>query len=416
MVPIIINAEVRTVDEFPVLDEREIAYIEEAKNLFAQEFYSYSLLAIWNAAVNNMRRKVEAYGVDLWKSVVKDEPGRKKYKDEDDSLIDRWKNVDDLVLIKGATRLGILNPKAGKSIEMINWMRSHASPSHGSDNRVEREDATGLILMLQKNLFEQSIPEPGHSVSSLFDPIKSVSLTPEAVSALKDQITALKQSDVRTAFGFFVDLYASGESPAVDNIAKLFPVVWEKATADLRKTLGIRYYNLLIDEASDDSDDKGAKTRLFELLIAVGGLQFIPDAARARIYRRAARRLRDAKDTSYGWGSEVAAAEVLLQMGTHIPSVAFEEVYQEILTVWCGNYWGRSDAYKHLDVFIETLNTNQIRRLLRMFMENERVQEELGTRKPRNEALRLIKRLRDKLTIVAHQQEAKAAFDYVKVI
>ena len=34
---------------------------------------------IWNAAANNLRRRVEVYGPDLWQSVVKDDAGRKKF-------------------------------------------------------------------------------------------------------------------------------------------------------------------------------------------------------------------------------------------------------------------------------------------------------------------------------------------------
>jgi hypothetical protein len=77
-----------------------------------------------------------------------------------------------LTLISGATRLGLINPKAGKALEMINWMRNHASPAHDSDNRVEMEDAVGLVLLLQKNLFEHPFPEPGFSVAALFEPVK----------------------------------------------------------------------------------------------------------------------------------------------------------------------------------------------------------------------------------------------------
>jgi len=186
MLPQIINNEIELTESFPLLDERERDHISEAKGLFDSGFYSYSLLAIWNAAVNNLKRKVEAYGVELWSSVVKDEPGRKKYSKTEETIAGRWSGVDDLVLIKGATRLGLLNPKAGKSLEMINWMRNHASPAHDSDNRVEMEDAVGLILLLQRNLFEQPFPDPGHSISALFDPIKNTTHTNEELDILRD--------------------------------------------------------------------------------------------------------------------------------------------------------------------------------------------------------------------------------------
>ena len=202
VLPQIISSEVDIKKGFPLLVQREIDYIDEAKGLFSSGFYSYSLLAIWNAAVNNLKRKVEAYGTELWGSVVKDESGRKKYDPTGETIAERWSNVDDLVLIAGATKLGLLNPKAGKSLEMINWMRNHASPAHDSDNRVEMEDAVGLILLLQKNLFEQPIPDPGHSVSAIFDPIKNKHHSEEELEILKDQINSYRAQDIRNVLGF----------------------------------------------------------------------------------------------------------------------------------------------------------------------------------------------------------------------
>lgn len=73
LLPKILNNSVGLKETFPHLVDREIEYIIEAKGLLDSKFYSYSLLVIWNAAVNNLKRKVEAYGIELWSSVVKDE-------------------------------------------------------------------------------------------------------------------------------------------------------------------------------------------------------------------------------------------------------------------------------------------------------------------------------------------------------
>lgn len=275
-------------------------------------------------------------------SVVKDEPGRKKYDRDGETLADRWSNVDDLVLIVGATRLGLLNPKAGKALEMINWMRNHASPAHDSDHRVEKEDVAGLALILQRNLFEALLPDPGHSVGSLFDPVRIKVMSQEELQVLADQVKSLRPQDIRVCFGFFVDMVCAGNEPSQTNARTLFPFVWERSNDDLKRTLGIKYHSLFLDPTTDESSDKGAATRVLEVLIQLGGVQFVPDGTRARLFRRAAQLLANAKDTSYGWASEDSAAIMLVQLGTAVPSVAFEEVYQEILSVWCGNFWGRS--------------------------------------------------------------------------
>lgn len=399
---------------FPALMDGESELLSQARKLFDAEFYDHSLLDVWNAAISNLRRRVEAYGIDLFESVVKDEPGRKKYNSEGETLSERWAGVDDLTLIAGATNLGLLNKKAGKSLEMINWMRNHASPAHNSDHKVEKEDVIGLVLILQKNLFEAGLPDPGHSVSGLFEPIKASELGDEELELLTDQINALKAADVKVAFGFMLDLLCKGVEPSVDNVWELFPVVWERANEDIRKTAGLRYHGYKLNPESDESEDQGGAVRILDFLTEVSGIKYIPDGARASIYRRGAKKLSKAKDTSYGWVDEQKAAKTLKQFGPHVPNIAFEEVYQEILAVWCGNYWGRSTAHVRLSEFIDNLNSKKIMELAGMFKDNERVRSELFQSKPKKQAVKLLGSFKDKVTIQAHKNELDEIIAEVK--
>jgi hypothetical protein len=401
-------------DNFPALVARETDLLGQARKLFDAEFYDHALLDIWNAAISNLRRRVEAYGVDLFQSVVKDEPGRKKYTAEGETLSERWASVDDLTLIAGAINLGLVNKKAGKSLEMINWMRNHASPAHDSNHKVEKEDVIGLVLILQKNLFETSLPDPGHSVSGLFEPVKASELGDEEIELLIDQINGLRVADIKVAFGFMLDLLCKGEEPAVDNVWELFPAVWERANEDLRKAAGLRYHGYKLNPESDDSEDQGGAVRILDFLTEVSGIKYIPDGARAAIYRRAAKKLASAKNTSYGWASEQKAAKTLKQFGPHVPSIAFTEVYQEILSVWCGNYWGRSTAFASLKEFIDTLNSKRIMELAGMFRDNERVKSELFQSKPKKEAKALLTTLKGKVTIQAHKDEMDEIINEIK--
>jgi hypothetical protein len=394
--------------------EEERALVAQAGRLFKDGYFDHALLDLWNATVFNIRRRIEAYGVELFLSVVKDEPGKKKYHADGETIQERWYGVDDAILLVGAQRLGLINKKANKTLETINWMRSHASAAHLSETKVEQEDVVAFALLLQKNIFESPFPEPGHSVSSLFDPAKTGTIDDSNVDLYCDQVRALRRPDVKTAFGFMLDLICQGVSPGYENSAKLFPVVWEQADDDTRKIAGMKLHSYLANKDSDTSPDKRARTRILELLVAVKGIQHVPDASRARIYRRAARRLAAAKDKIYGWKAEEAAAKSLAQFGPYVPSIAFEEVYQEILTVWCGNYWGRSQAHAFLKPFIENLRADQIREIARMFGSNERVRHELSQSKPKAQATALLNQLKDKLVLQAHINEIDEAISAIK--
>jgi hypothetical protein len=164
----------------------------------------------------------------------------------------------------------------------------------------------------------------------------------------------------------------------------------------------------------DKSEDNGARTRLLEFLLQVRGVKYIPDAARAKLYRRIASQLRAAKNSRYGWATEERESVNAQQFGPHVPSIAFEEFYQELLAVWVGNYWGRSEAQEKLGEFITSLNTDQLRKILGLFRTNERVQEELGFIKPKAEAIKLVSTIKDRFTIESHKNEADDILDFVE--
>ena len=398
----------------PAIAAHEQTLLNQAGKLFDAGFPDHALLDIWNASIHNLRRRVESYGVDIFVSTVKDQPGRQKYDKNGESIPDRWGGVDDAVLVAGATRLGLLNKKAGKSLEMINWMRNHASPAHDSDAKVENEDVFAFALMLQKNLFEHPMPDPGHSPSGLFEPVKSTALDEEGFTLLNDQITAFKKSDIRVTFGFLLDMICSGEEPALSNAKRLWPNVWSRSDDELKKSAGARYHTFVLDPSSDDSHDSGARLRLLETLMIANGIKYIPDAARALIYRKAASDLAKAKDTQYGWSLETTAAKTLKQFGPHVPSIAFVDVYQEIIASFCGNYWGRSPGVSHLQPFIDSLGTAQILDVARMFSTNDRVKEEIFQSKPRAFAISLLEELKSKLTIETHIAELDGIIETVK--
>ncbi len=403
---------------FPILINEERQLLTDAAELFKLNFCDYALLGIWNAAVSNLKRRVEAYGVDLWISVVQEEGGRKKYDKDGETLSGRWEGVDDLVLISGVTKLGLLNKKAGKSLEMINWMRNHASAAHENENKVEREDVIGLALILQKNLFEVALPDPGHSVSALFDPVKSSILSRENFEMLKDEINALRLQDVRICFGFILDLVCRNEEPSTSNASELFATIWSRTNEDLRKTAGIKYHSFNFESTIEaaEVENKIIGKRLLSLLVQVDGIKYIPDAARAKLYRLAAKRLCEAKDAAYGWKEEEQKAIELAQFGPYVPSIIFEVVYQEILAVWCGNFWGRSTCYIILEPFIKNINIDQARQIISMFANNERVKSELSQTSPKKNAIALLSRLELFFTLEAHKEEARKVAIYIELL
>ena len=118
----------------------------------------------------------------------------------------------------------------------------------------------------------------------------------------------------------------------------------------------------------------------------------------------------------YGWGAEAAAAATLEQLGPCVPPIAFAEVYEEILSAWCGNHWGRSQAYLYLAPFIDSLSTQLILAATRLFVDSDRARSELIYARPKREALELLQTLRGKLSIQTHINSVNEIMVYVNSI
>jgi len=123
------------------------------------------------------------------------------------------------------------------------------------------------------------------------------------------------------------------------------------------------------------------------------------------IYRELAKRLAKAKDTMYGWSLENAESKALAQIGPYVPKSVFEEVYQEILAVWCGNYWGRSQGYLHLEGFIMKLSSKEKMNVAKLFLTNKRVREELFLPRPKNYATQLLESIKETLKVESQKNE-----------
>lgn len=388
------------IEQFKTIDDDEKKRMEIASELI-DKFPDHALLEIWNASIHNLRRRVENYGIEMFISSIGGESGRKKYKEDGDTLAEHWNEVDDLVLIHGAKQIGVLNNKAEKTLEMINWMRNHTSPAHDTEEKICKSDVISLLVMLKTNLFDIEIPDPGISPNSLIKPIKEMQLTEEQIEIFNEKITRFKNPEIRTTFGFMLDIICNGTEVQYANVKKLFNNVWNKSTDELKRMMGNRYHDLLINNSSFEFNEN-AKTRLYEIFILVKGVRFIPDDSKAVIYRKLAKDLAKAKDTSYGWNLEESASKALAQAGTNVPSIVFEEVYQEILSVWCGNYWGRSAAYQILNEFIFEQSASMKLKIAELFINNNRVQEEMFYLRPKSYAIDLLNRIKQELTIQEH--------------
>ncbi|XPV68072.1 MAG: hypothetical protein ACNI25_12260 [Halarcobacter sp.] len=130
------------------LEEAEIYSFKEAHELIALGKYSYSLFALWNSVVINIQRRIENFGIENLKNIIKQS---EYYNADGNSLKDRWLNINEFNLIDYALKLAIINHSTHDLISTLYWMKSNTNIEEIKE--INEEEIYSLLYLIEKNLF-----------------------------------------------------------------------------------------------------------------------------------------------------------------------------------------------------------------------------------------------------------------------
>ncbi len=149
-----------TIDFF--LDEKEVTlFVEAKKNLF-KGYYSKTLKLIWEAVINNLKRRVNAYGTyEFIKNLEEDE--KIKYFKMDDSTSKKVELLNNLVFLKNCLKLQIINKKTFTIIDFYYSFSKNCDISS-----LKKEEINSFMQLLEINLFKIPIEKRNKELASSF--------------------------------------------------------------------------------------------------------------------------------------------------------------------------------------------------------------------------------------------------------
>lgn len=89
-------------------DPAERQLMVRASDLFEQGQYRQAVTRAWSAVLRNLKRRIEALDVELFLFVTRGVEGRRDYDASGPSLAERWRHVDEDVILEGARALNLL--------------------------------------------------------------------------------------------------------------------------------------------------------------------------------------------------------------------------------------------------------------------------------------------------------------------
>ena len=254
--------------------------------------FDYSLNAVWNEVVINLRKKAAVYGLDIFfDSAVGGSKAREYYKTEEDLA-----SIKDSVLLDTCRKLELISDTTYKKLKHILDMRNDIGISHPNNYAINAFELLGWLKTCISEVLHDNPTEAALQVQAFVKNLrtKTDALDKATRQSLTKNFTELPThlcgSLLRTMFGIYV---ANDTDPAVrKNISLIAPALWATCKDEAKFKLGIvlEGYNINLYQ---DKHDLGKQ--FFEV---VGGNAFRSTSDRVVIVDELITELRDKHN---GW-------------------------------------------------------------------------------------------------------------------
>lgn len=267
--------------------------------------FDYSLNAIWNEVVVNLREKAVMYGLDIfYDAAVGGGKNRDLYQDEND-----LSSLKDSVLLDTCRKLELISDTTYKKLKHVLDMRNDIGISHPTSYAINAFELLGWLETCVLGVLEDKPTDAAIKVQVFVANLKSSSLPIDAATKLtvtqklSELPTYMCGNLLRTVFGMYVS--DSTDLVVRKNISEIAPTIWSNCGDEPKYKLGI----VLEGYKSNLQTAKHALgEQFFEI---VGGNNFRSESERALIVDAI---LTDLKEKHDGWdnfSNEVPYARIL---------------------------------------------------------------------------------------------------------
>ncbi|MBL7649969.1 MAG: hypothetical protein JNK74_27665 [Candidatus Hydrogenedentes bacterium] len=201
--------------------------------------FDYSLNAIWNEVVLDLRKKAISYGIDIFfDSACGGGKSRDFYRSEDDLAA-----LKDVVLLDTCRKLELISDTTYKKLKHILEMRNDIGISHPTNYSINAFELLGWLQTCIQDVLEDRPTEAALRVQAFIGNLRRHTspidlATQKAIeSNIKDLASHHLASILRTMFGIYVAL---DTDPQVrKNISVIAPTVWENCRSEPKYKIGL---------------------------------------------------------------------------------------------------------------------------------------------------------------------------------
>jgi len=327
-------------------DVRDDPYIEEAIKVLAAGGLRSTIGSYWNAVVHDIRIKVMHRSLDLFNKELSHLKDVKEYEDFQN-------HITDYDLIEGAYKTGVLDWEGRKLLQQARETRN-IFDGHPKSSNPTLFKVFNMIADCNRYVLSQPLPMPIIDIDQYINRMDGNNYNQNEIAveqALSELPEIYKQELTNKLFGVYIRDNASTTLRA--NIEFSFPILWKLLSKEIRKQIGKRFDQLILE---GDTDKIGWGTDILSIL---EGFRYVSEPSRKVIYDPIIKELEENLDD---WGVEGNAMREIERLGTVIP-VDFVERLVKAMTLTYVGYRGSSFQYSRRDFY----SNSAAPRISRMF-------------------------------------------------
>lgn len=201
--------------------------------------FDYSLNAVWNEVVLNLRKKAVAYGLEIFfDCAAGGSKTREFYKTEEDLA-----SLKDVTMLDTCRKLELISDVTYKKLRHILEMRNNIGISHPTNYTINAYELLGWLQTAIQEVLNDQPTEAAIQIQAFIANLKSHSQPIDNASKtsieakIKELPSHLCSNILRTVFGLYV-------SPETNNIVKknislIAPAVWKNCIDEPKYKLGL---------------------------------------------------------------------------------------------------------------------------------------------------------------------------------
>jgi len=315
-------------------ERRESLYISKFVAACASGLFDAALNYIWDETINNLRKKIDLFDLEYFKSTLDDEDVKKKIKTLDD-----LKKIDDWSIVRGCNITGIISEIGFKHLDYIRNMRNWASAAHPNHVELTGLQISSWLEVCIMEVIGKKPSLPAIQAHQLLNNIRINVLTQDDIKpieqALETAPTDIIISIFKTLFGMFVSPETKIEIK--NNIRFIAKTLWGVLPEEHRKETGIKNANWAVNA---DIARRDASREFLEIVEALSYLP--PEKLNLEMYQ-SIQMLRNAHLSINNFYNEAPYAKLLrkyIPENGIIPSAIRFEYVKTITLCYMGNGYG----------------------------------------------------------------------------